>query len=255
MSARRRPAAGEAAYRRLARELRTAVLQGRYAGGRLPTEAELASTHGVSRQTVRRAFHDLVAEGIVHRVPGRGTFPVERDGKYLRQFGSIEDLMGLAADTRMEVVSPLARTIDLDAAGRLRLGSDVVHRLTLRRLHGEVTLCVTTVALPPQVAALLADLEEVTVAGHRSRATVIGLLDPRLPSPISDAEQSITAVRAGPEVAEALGVDPDAPVLRVDRLYTTAEGEPVELAITHFDPEHYSYRVHLRRSVAGGDAT
>ena len=36
-------------------------------------------------------------------------------------------------------------------------------------------------------------------------------------------------------------------MLRVDRLYTDAAGNAVELAISHFLPEHYTYRVTLRR--------
>lgn len=44
-------------------------------------------------------MQDLVAEGMICRVPGRGTFPVPRDGRYLRQFGSVKDLMGLSLDT------------------------------------------------------------------------------------------------------------------------------------------------------------
>ena len=38
------------------------------------------------------------------------------------------------------------------------------------------------------------------------------------------------------------------PVLRVDRLYLDTDGECVELAISHFLPEHYSYRISLLRN-------
>jgi DNA-binding GntR family transcriptional regulator len=37
-------------------------------------------------------------------------------------------------------------------------------------------------------------------------------------------------------------------VLRIDRQYCDEAGHPVELAVSFFDPEHYSYRVRLRRS-------
>ncbi|MFD0663827.1 GntR family transcriptional regulator [Thermocatellispora tengchongensis] len=108
----------ESGYAALARTIRNEILQGRYADGRrLPTEAELARRHGVSRQTVRRAFQDLVAEGLVHRVPGRGTFARPKDGAYIRQFGSIDDLMGLSMDTRMDITVPLHRRVDVTAAG------------------------------------------------------------------------------------------------------------------------------------------
>ncbi|SFP19954.1 GntR family transcriptional regulator [Amycolatopsis rubida] len=242
--------AGEAAYKVLARMLRTAILQRRYAdGARLPTEAELAAEYQVSRQTVRRAFHDLVAEGMVHRVPGRGTFAAPRDGQYLRQFGSIEDLMGLSLDTRLEVLRPLRRQVNVEAASRLRLDSDAVHTLVFRRTHNAEPFCHTTVHLHPAAGAALGEIPELTEPGATSDVTIIGLLDTRLPAPIAEAEQSITAAAATDTLAEALGCPPGAPLLRVDRIYLATDGQPVELAISHFLPEQYSYRVKLRRSM------
>lgn len=242
--------AGESAYQRLARELRTAILQHDYPEGRrLPTEAELAQEYQVSRQTVRRAFQDLVAEGMVHRIPGRGTFASPREGQYLRQFGSVDDLMGLSLDTTMQLVSPLARRVDVDAAGRLGLQSDRVDVLVFLRLHDDVPFCRTAVHLPPDVGALLADVPELTRPDARSRSTVLGLLDERLADPIAEAEQSITVAAAGTTVAEQLGCEPEHPLLRVDRTYQSTTGRPVELAVSHFLPEHYSYRVRLKRNV------
>ena len=236
----------EPAYRTLARTLRDALVRGSYPEGvRLPTEAELAREHAVSRQTVRRAFHDLVAEGMVHRVPGRGTFAAPQDGRYLRQFGTIDDLMGLSIDTRLEVLAPLRRRVDIEAAARLRQDGDVVHTVVFRRLHNDVPFCVTTVHLPPAVGAALATEPALTSAGAVSATTVIAMVDSRFP--IAEAEQSITAVLAEPPAVTQLDCAPGDPLLRVDRTYHSTRGEPVELAISYFLPEHYSYRVRLRR--------
>ncbi|MFF4767371.1 GntR family transcriptional regulator [Streptomyces sp. NPDC001255] len=240
----------ESAYTRLATELREALRRGEYPEGvRLPTEAELAASRGLSRQTVRRAFQELVAEGLVHRVPGRGTFAAPQGERYLRQFSSVEDLMALSVDTTMRLVAPLRRLVDVEAAGRLRLDADQVDRLTFLRLHADTPFCLTTVHLPPHVGALLARRPEVTVAGTLSRATVIGLLEGHLPDPIEEARQSVTVALAEPSVAGPLGCPPGHPLLRIDRLYVDASGLPVELSVSHFLPEHYSYRVRLRRSV------
>ncbi|GGI99381.1 HTH-type transcriptional repressor DasR [Saccharopolyspora subtropica] len=240
----------ESAYLRLARELRSAILQHDYPEGtRLPTEAELAETYRVSRQTVRRAFQDLVAEGMVYRIPGRGTFAAPREEQYLRQFGSIDDLMGLSIDTTLQLVTPLRRQVDLDAAGRLRLASDRVHMLEFLRLHDDVPFCLTTVYLPPAVGRLVESVPELTEVGARSRVTIIGLLDDRLGDPIAGAEQSITVGLATPQIAGHLGCEPQRPLLRIDRMYQSTTGQPVELAVSHFLPEHYSYRVRLRRNV------
>ena len=51
------------------------------------------------------------------------------------------------------------------------------------------------------------------------------------------------------KVAAAIGCNIGDPLLRVDRIYLTTDNQPVELAISHFLPEQYSYRVKLRRSV------
>jgi GntR family transcriptional regulator len=241
---------GEAAYKVVARELRSAILRRRYSDGtRLPTEAELAAEYQVSRQTVRRAFQDLVAEGLVHRVPGRGTFAPPRDGRYLRQFGSIEDLIGLSLDTQLEVLKPLRRKVNVEAASRLRLSSDAVHTVVFRRTYQREPFCHTAVYLDPTAAAVLDEIPELAEQGARSDATIIGLLDTRLPAPIAEAEQSITAAAADETLAAALGCHPGAPLLRVDRIYLTTDEQPVELAISHFLPEQYSYRVKLRRGL------
>jgi len=243
-----------AAYQRLASMLRDAILRGRYPDGvRLPTEAELAAEHAVSRQTVRRAFHDLVADGMVHRVPGRGTFAAPRDGRYLRQFGSIDDLMGLSIGTRLEIVTPLRRRVDIDAASRLRQDGDVVHTVEFRRLHNDVPFCVTTVHLPQELGARLADVPELTTTGAVSATTVIAMVDAR--EPIAEAEQSITAVLATAPLTARLGCAAGDPLLRVDRIYHSVQCAPVELAISYFLPEHYSYRVRLRRTATRGSSS
>lgn len=240
---------GESAYRALAGELREGILRKRFPEGRLPTEAELARSHGLSRQTVRRAFQELVAVGLVYRVPGRGTFVADHAGQYIRQFGSVEDLMALSLDTELDLVRPLRRQVDVGAAGRLRLDSDMVWSVVFRRLHGDVAFCVTTVHLPPHVGRLVEDVPEMTQPSKRSRATVIGLLDTRLDTPIAEAEQSITVSQASPTAVEQLGSAADQPLLRIERTYLDTEGTPVELAQSEFLPEHYSYRVRLRRSL------
>ena len=236
------------AYRTLAASLRDAIRGGEYAGGqRLPTEQQLAARPAGSRQTVRRAMQDLVSEGIIYRVAGRGTYPVADAGRYLRHFGSVQDLMALSLDTECEVITPLRRVVDVASASRLRLPSDQVYTTALVRRHGAVPFCHTTVFLPPRIGELVSDAAELARPGQRSQVTVIGLIDARLPGSIRGAEQSITAAAAPPLAARHLDCPAGDPVLRVDRLYTADAADPVELAVSYFDPAHYSYRVTLRR--------
>ena len=238
----------EPAYQTLRDQLRGEIAAGHYRdGARLPTESELVARHSLSRQTVRRAFQDLVAEGVVYRVPGRGTYASEPGGRYLRQLGSIEDLMSLSDDTTMEVLAGLRRRVDVDAASRLRLDDDVVYSVVFRRLHDGVAFVSTTVHLVPLAAQRVLS-SSVLADGAVGTHTVIGLLEPHLTDPIIEAAQSITVAPADDLVADAVGCQPGHPMLRVDRLYSDAGGRPVELSVSHFLPEQYTYRVTLRRS-------
>lgn len=237
------------AYRTLAEHLRTGILQGQYPDGvPLPTEAELVSDRGLSRQTVRRAFQELVAEGMVTRIPGRGTFAAPRDRKYLRQFGSIEELMGLSADTELEVVEPLTTRVDVTAAGRLRTDTDTVASLAFLRRHGDQPLCLTETSFPTAIGELLSDIPALSRVGARSSMTVIGALDARLDRPITSADQSITAVGANGHIARALHCQTGTPLLRIDRVYFDGADTAIELAVSYFLPDVYSYRVRLNRN-------
>lgn len=104
---------------------------------------------------MRRAFQDLVSDCVVYRVPRRGAYATEPSGPCPRQLGSIEDLMSLSEDTKIEVLTGLTRRVDVDAASRLRLDNDVVCTVVFRRLHDGVPFVVTTVHLPETVARSL----------------------------------------------------------------------------------------------------
>ncbi|MBQ1764323.1 MAG: GntR family transcriptional regulator, partial [Aquincola sp.] len=68
-------AAGAPLYRVVKRSLLQAIEAGRYpAGGALPSEAELSAALGVSIGTLRHAVDELVAEHILVRRQGRGTY-------------------------------------------------------------------------------------------------------------------------------------------------------------------------------------
>ena len=236
------------AYRNLAAQIRDAIRNGEYADGRqLPTEEQLSASFSVSRQTVRRAMQDLVSEGIIYRVAGRGTYPVAEEDRYVNHFGSVEELMALSLDTECQVVSPLQRKVDVETASRLRLRSDEIFTVALVRLHADIPFCYTSVYLPPRIGQQLADVGELSSPGRRSRVTVIGLIDARRGGSITAAEQSISAAGAPAIAARHLGREAGEPMLRIDRLYFDEEDDPVELAVSYFDPEHYSYRVKLRR--------
>jgi len=68
------PVSRERISDRVARELRAAILEGRYGtGDLLPGERNLAESFGVNRGTVREALRDLERAGLVERRHGEGS--------------------------------------------------------------------------------------------------------------------------------------------------------------------------------------
>lgn len=67
--------AAEFPFEQLAGILRGRIESGEYAPGRkIPPLTELQGEFGLSSMTVRRAVRVLADEGLLVRVPGRGTF-------------------------------------------------------------------------------------------------------------------------------------------------------------------------------------
>ena len=68
-------------YLRVYRDIKEKISTGVYrTGDRLPTEAQLQESCGVSRITVKKAMELLAKEGVIERFPGKGTFvrPLEQ---------------------------------------------------------------------------------------------------------------------------------------------------------------------------------
>jgi DNA-binding LacI/PurR family transcriptional regulator len=89
----------------ISRHLLTEIAAGKYStSGRLPSEAQLVKQFEVSRATVTRALRDLIAEGIIERKAGSGTFV--RDSKNLasatRQIGLL--IPGLGTTEIFEII-------------------------------------------------------------------------------------------------------------------------------------------------------
>jgi DNA-binding FadR family transcriptional regulator len=111
-------------------------------GGRLPTEAELTTTYGVSRPTVREALSRLRLDGVITSRRGAGSFVLRRPDRNIRQFAPIESIADiqrcfvfrLAMETAAAGLAAELRTSkNLDEMRRAldRLGSILEHELAV----------------------------------------------------------------------------------------------------------------------------
>ena len=62
-------------YFQLQKKIKKQIEEGRWAPGEsIPTERELSKTHGLSSGTIKKALLNLVNEGYLYRIQGKGTF-------------------------------------------------------------------------------------------------------------------------------------------------------------------------------------
>ena len=237
------PKRRQPAYRQLADRLRESILENANEDQQLPTEAELSKKYKRSRQTVRRAYQELVADGMVRRIPRRGTFPIARR-PYVRSFGTIEDLIALREDTELEVMQPLAGSSGAPAHRTLAVGPTM--ELIVRRLHNGKPFACTTISLPTDVGRRLTRTMLVRT-GARRRTTVLEMLDTVAGVRIAEARQVITVDAIPANLAKLIDVAAGERVMRIDRVYYDGAGKIVELTTNYFNPRRYTYALELRR--------
>jgi GntR family transcriptional regulator len=214
-------------YREIAEALRARVDSGEFPRGRLlPSEAELSAAYDASRVTVRRALELLRDEGLLDARQGVGWFVA---GAPLRQ--SLGRLATIEAQLEASGLYPERRILEfafLPAEPRVRqlLGCDQVLRVRRINLADGEPFALVTVWCP-------ASLAEHLSRGAVERSPFYELLQ----VPLGGASQTIGAAAADPGDAVKLGIPPGSPVLRCERVTTSAAGDPVLVSV-HIFPGH-----------------
>ena len=234
-------------YRELAEKLRADIENGVYSVGRkMPTETVLQSMHNVSRHTVREALQVLLADGLIYKVQGSGTYVSGRQqdthGRYVRTIGSLDELI-VWPDTQTEVLEPFKVVVEASIAARLELPYIEVSKATVRRSYDGVPFVLTRHYVDPELGLKLAG-DGVPDVGE---GTVIAAAEKFLSKPVMGARQEITAMNAPEDEAKLIGCQPGDAILLIDRLYYDADGKFVEFTSSHFNPRRYAYRMELRR--------
>lgn len=214
-------------------------------GSALPPERTLAVRFNTSRTTVRQALAELVIEGRLVRIQGKGTFVAQPKVAQVLQLTSYTgDLrtVGLEPDTKILDISyisadeTLARRLAINPGGRVLR----IHRLRLA--NGEPMSIDTTHLSARRFPRLRRELEAHSSL-YETLATAYGVR-------LTDAEESIETVLASPYDAQILGVDVGLPMLLLTRHAFDADGNPVEWAQSLYRGDRYKFVTRLRRPLS-----
>ena len=232
-------AGGAPLYRVAKRALLQAIEAGHCpAGSALPSETALAAAFGISIGTLRHAVDELVAEHILARRQGRGTFVATHNAdRFLFQFFHVERSDGRRDVPQVETLNFERMRLDDEAATALnvRAGEPAIqieNRLTLQGrpvLHDRLTL----------PAAMFKGLTEKRLRERPS--TIYHLYQTEFGITVVRALERVRALAADRSTARVLGVAPGAAVLQVRRTALSVNDKPVEYRVSTIYSAQHEY--------------
>ncbi len=203
------------------------------AGDRLPAEKELCEKYGVSRVTLRRAVDELVAEGILERKQGKGTFVAAKKCRVIfRKMNSIgggfTDAVYPDTDKHTIVVSKKEYICNALEREKLGLSKDerVLVLLRLMTLDGQPFM-IDRAVYPVNRFPGLFDRVKDDVSTYAILREDYGIH--RLTS-----QRELGLAYATDEQAKLLGCSAGAPLFRIFKQVCDTEGNPVHLSNLFF---------------------
>ncbi|MDY2778072.1 MAG: GntR family transcriptional regulator [Collinsella sp.] len=222
-------------------ELSNAIAQGIFAPGeKIPTEHELAASHGVSRVTVRGALKRLVERGLLVKRQGKGT--------YVRPSAHVESTLstGSFTETCLEagcmpstrIVGSTVRTADEGTSKILELderSEGKVMEIRRLRLVDGAPCIVEDDTIPWRFSFLLE-----TPLENRS---LFSLLEEEGGCAIAGFEDQFGITSATAELAELLEIKRGDPVLEVTETVVDMDGRTLYMNRQFIATERYTYAV------------
>ncbi|MBP2472923.1 GntR family transcriptional regulator [Crossiella equi] len=213
-------------------------------GSPVPSERDLATHYGVSRLTVREAVGQLVTEGLLSRVRGKGTFTARpRVEAQLHLASFTEDMRRRGMEPATEVLdfAEVVPPENTAAALGLRPHEPAYWLFRLRLANGTPMAVERGWYNPRELPGLLQQ--------NLSRS-LYGLLAETYRVQLDNGRQTVLADGADPSTARLLGIRPGSPVL-VFRRVSTSGGRPVEDMTSWYRGDLYQVTMQLDRNLPG----
>ncbi len=230
---------GVTLYKDVQRKMLMALSAGEWQPGEaIPAEKRLCERFSVSIGTLRKAIDELVAEGILIRHQGRGTFVAThaRDQHWFRYFKVARHDQPKTYPNATLVGFSKGRA-DREACEKLGIAgaSRAFQFSNMLSLDGEPAL-IDEITLPE---ALFAGLTKARLEQRPS--TLYNFYQSEFGLNVIRIEERLRATAADDRHAELLGLEPGAPLLLVRRVAFSYNDQPVEWRLSYINTERFEY--------------
>jgi len=205
-------------------------------GEMLPSEIQLATELNVSQGTVRKALNDMVAEHLLFRQQGVGTFVSEHtERRSLFLYFSIVGNDGARILPESNILSCEEKLPSPLEKSKLELiDGDMIVRFQRIRYFNNISTIIETICLPLEHFPGFGSEMEPPNNLFRFYQSTYGIT-------VAKAEEHLKATIASAEEATILNIDEGTPMLEIDRIAKMLDGRPVEWRISHCDTSNYRY--------------
>ncbi len=205
-------------------------------GDVLPSEFQLADKLNVSQGTVRKALNDMVAENLLERRQGSGTFVSEHtERRALFLFFNLVGKDGSRTMPVSQIISSDIRKAAAEERARLELaaGAEVVTVRRVRALHGKPVI-IDSVTVSKALFPKLGSGFKLPENLYRFYQGEYGIT-------IAKAEERVRAVSATPDEAALLGLETGTPLLEIDRTSLALDAHQVEWRVSRCNTDRHTY--------------
>lgn len=225
------------------------LVAGEWASGEpIPSETKLAARFDVSIGTVRKAIDELVAEKILVRHQGRGTFvAVHNEDRAMFYFFHIVGESGAKEYPTSELLSFARGKADATVADALHIprGAPVFRFQNLLKLEGRPVI-LDRITVPQ---SLFPGLDDDALRNRDS--TIYALYQSRYGINVIRAAERLRARPCGQDTARILGLTGGAPILEILRVAYSYNELPVEYRVSQVDTQHHDYLNDLGKGTSG----
>ena len=228
------------AYQEVKQKITEDLVRGRYPMGQaLPAEKDLSKELDVSIGTLRKAVDELVAEGIVVRRQGRGTYVVEHDLKRLLYyfFHVVKHDIEKKVYPKVELASLNSAAANKEEAGKLQIKEGTpVWRITNRlSLEGRFVM-IDQITLDKKRFKNLTRSDFIDRTG-----SIYQMYQAQYGQTVVRSSERLRAGLAGKQHAEWLGLNADSPVLIIRRVALGLQDDPIEWRVSTLNTTQHEY--------------
>jgi len=210
-------------------------------GQKIPSEEELCKKYSVSRITVRQAINNLVSDGYLIKVQGKGTFVT-----------SVLPVVGLSMKTRLteemfgkevklgrKILFRGTKEPPPDIKAFLKTKEKIHYILSRRTVDGE-TAYVEEAFIP---SSALPHIEKLDIA----HGSLYSVLQEKAVKKIFKMTQTIEISEVTGDHAKNLGARAGTPVLVVHRLFISSDNSPIAYTKIQGKSDRYKFQTEFER--------